>query len=107
MGASYRFQHEFIIYAVKGKPVLNFEKRNVSDVWHCKRASGKYKHPTQKPSDLMELPIKYSSNPGDLVLDPFAGSFTVAAACKKLDRNFISGELDNKYCEIGKEKLNN
>lgn len=107
MGASYRFQHEFIIYAVKGKPALNFVKRNVPDIWHCKRESGKYKHPTQKPLELMKLPIEYSSNRGDLVLDPFAGSFTTALACKQLDRNFISSEIDVKYCEIGKQRLNN
>lgn len=105
MGASYRFQHEFIIYAVKGKPVLNFEKRNVSDVWHIKRERGKYKHPTQKPLELIEIPIKYSSNPGDVVLDPFAGSFTTAVACKKLDRNFISSDVDKDYCEVGKSRL--
>jgi len=42
---------------------------------------------------------------GDLVLDPFGGSFSTAHACKKLDRNSISIEIDKHYCEIGKMRL--
>jgi len=107
MGQAYRFQHEFIIYAVKGKAPLRFEKRNVSDVWHIKRANTrKYKHPTQKPLGTVELPIQYSSDTGDTVLDPFAGSFTTAVACKNLERDFICGELDKAYCDIGEIRIN-
>lgn len=106
MGQCYRFQHEFIIYAHKGKPTLNFPKRNVSDVWHIKRANTRqYKHPTQKPLDVIKLPIMYSSNPGDVVCDPFLGSGTTAVACKELKRNFIGSELDNNYCDIAVERL--
>lgn len=65
LGQSYRFQHEFCIYAVKGKPILNFEKKNVSDVWTLNRdTSSEYKHPTQKPISAMYLPIQYSSQRG-------------------------------------------
>jgi len=104
MGQSYRFQHEFIIYAIKGKPKLNFVKRNVSDVWHIKRASG-YKHPTQKPLDIMMLPIEYSSKEEDVVLDPFVGSGTVAVACKALNRNFICSDVSKEYCDLSNERL--
>jgi len=62
-------------------------------------------HPCQIPVPLLEIFIKASSNKGDLVLDPFGGSFSTAHACKKLDRNSVSIEIDKKYCEIGKKRL--
>ena len=54
---------------------------------------------------LLEIFVKASSNKGDLILDPFGGSFSTAHACKILDRNSISIEVDEKYCKIGKERL--
>ncbi len=67
----------------------------------------KTEHPCQIPVPLLEIFIKASSKKGDLVLDPFGGSFSTATACKKLDRNSISIEMDKKYCEIGKKRLGN
>ena len=107
MGQSYRFQHEFIIYAVKGKPVLNFIKKNISDVWRAKRDPiSEYVHPTQKPIDLMARMIQYSSKEGDVVLDCFAGSGATLVASKRNKRNFIGVEIEEKYCKIIKERLN-
>lgn len=63
-------------------------------------------HPCQIPVPLLEIFIKASSNKGDLVLDPFGGSFSTAAACKKLGRKSISIEIDKEYCNIGVERLN-
>lgn len=106
MGQCYRFQHEFIIYAHKGKPKLNFIKRNVSDVWHIKRANTRqYKHPTQKPVEVMALPVRYSSDAGNVVLDPFLGSGSLAVVCKDLGRHFIGAEIDKQYCEITETRL--
>jgi len=67
----------------------------------------KTEHPCQIPVLLIEIFVKASSNKGDLVLDPFGGSFSTAHACKKLDRNSISIEIDEHYCKIGKERLGN
>lgn len=62
MGMFYRFQHEFCIFGVKGKPQLYSEKRNLADVWHLKRdSSSSYDHPTQKPLSAVSLPIQHSS----------------------------------------------
>ncbi len=55
-------------------------------------------HPTQKPEKLLAKLILASSNPGDLVFDPFLGSGTTAAAAKKLERRFCGIELDREYC---------
>ena len=58
-------------------------------------------HPTQKPEALLERIIKVSSNPGDIVLDPFAGSFTTAAVALQLNRKAIVIELNQDYFEMG------
>ena len=73
---------------------------------HFANPSGKgHLHPTQKPVALMEYLIKIYTNEGDLVLDPFAGSFTTAVACKNLNRRFIGIEILEKYCKVGVERL--
>jgi site-specific DNA-methyltransferase (adenine-specific) len=51
-------------------------------------------HPTEKPARVMEIPIEIHTNPGDWVLDPFAGSGTTALAARKLGRKFIVVERD-------------
>lgn len=63
-------------------------------------------HTTQKPVYLMEEIIKIHSNENDLILDPFMGSGTTGVACKNLNRKFIGIELDDKYFEISKERIN-
>lgn len=62
-------------------------------------------HPTQKPEALMERIIKASSNPGDIVLDPFGGSFTTSKVAQNLDRLSISSDLNEKYYEIALRRL--
>lgn len=65
-----------------------------------------YLHPTQKPLGLMEYLVKTYSNEGDLVLDFCMGSGTTGVACKNTNRNFIGIELDEKYFNIAKERIN-
>jgi site-specific DNA-methyltransferase (adenine-specific) len=65
----------------------------------------KTEHPCQIPISLLEIFINTSSNRGDVVLDPFGGSFSTAAACKGLRRSSISIELEKHYCKIGKARL--
>ena len=49
--------------------------------------------------------VRTSSNPGDLVLDPFMGSGTTAAACKQLQRRYIGFETDPQYVKMAEERL--
>jgi site-specific DNA-methyltransferase (adenine-specific) len=67
-------------------------------------SSGKL-HPTQKPVELMEYMIKTYTNECETVLDFTAGSFTTGVACKNLNRKFIGIEMDDKYFEIGKNRI--
>lgn len=66
-----------------------------------------FNHPTIKPLDITEKFIRNSSKEGQWVLDPFMGSGTTGVACKKLGRNFIGFELDEKYFNIAKERIEN
>lgn len=62
-------------------------------------------HPSQKPEALLERIIKASSNPGDLVLDPFGGTFSTSAVAQRLGRKSISFELQEEYFKIGLRRL--
>lgn len=62
-------------------------------------------HPTQKPELLLERIIRASSNPGSVVLDPFAGTFTTAFVAKKLGRRTVSIEIEEEYIKIGLRRL--
>ena len=62
-------------------------------------------HPTQKPVALMEYLIKTYTNENELVLDFTMGSGTTGAACKNTNRKFIGIELDDKYFNIAKERI--
>jgi adenine-specific DNA-methyltransferase len=62
-------------------------------------------HPSQKPEALMERIIRASSNEGDLVLDPFAGTFTTCAVAQRLGRRSIGIELAEEYVGIGLRRL--
>ena len=62
-------------------------------------------HPTQKPIALLERIIKASSNKGDLVLDPFSGTFTTCFVAKELGRNSIGIEIQDEYIKIGLRRL--
>jgi len=62
-------------------------------------------HKCQLPPELIEIFIKVSSNPGDTVLDPFAGTFTTSMVAKKLERKSIGIEKIKKYVNWGKSRL--
>ena len=64
-------------------------------------------HPTQKPVALMEYLIKTYTNEGETVLDFTMGSGSTGVACKNLNRKFIGIELDEKYFDIAKERIEN
>ncbi|MEO7673217.1 MAG: site-specific DNA-methyltransferase [Pyrinomonadaceae bacterium] len=62
-------------------------------------------HPTQKPEKLLAKIILASTNTGDLILDPFAGSGTTAVTAKKLGRDFVAIESDENYCLLAQKRL--
>ncbi len=62
-------------------------------------------HPTQKPEKLIAKIILASSQPGDIVLDPFLGSGTTSVVAKKLNRRYIGIEMDEEYACIAEKRL--
>lgn len=75
------------------------------NVWEFSRVRFKMEeyenHPTQKPESMLERIIKASSNPGDIVLDPFSGSFTTTAVATRLGRIGVGIDMNEEYFEIG------
>lgn len=104
-GNHYAFMHELVIFGFKGN-----QSMTGSNIIRCKgvRAiEGEKVHPTQKPLELIEKLITDSTQPGDLVLDCFAGSGTTAVAAKKLGRKYICFELQEKYAQIARQRVEN
>lgn len=97
---------EFILFFRKGKakPINNPSTKQLIKI---NNLIGNKLHPTQKPIELMELLINNSTNEGDLVLDPFMGSGTTGVACKRTNRKFYGIEIDKKYYNIAKERIEN
>lgn len=72
-----------------------------------KRDKDMFEHSTIKPYNFVKNHIINSTNEGDIVLDCFAGSGTVPAVCKELNRNFVAFEINEKWCKIANDRLNN
>jgi site-specific DNA-methyltransferase (adenine-specific)/modification methylase len=64
-------------------------------------------HPTQKPEKLLKIIITASSNKRDIVLDPFCGTGTTCCVAKKLERNYIGIELDEKFYKASLKRIDN
>jgi len=82
------------------------KKKKDSNIWKFAVAQNKTNHTAVFPLELPLRHIKSWSDNGDIVLDPFMGSGTTGVACKELDRNFIGIELDEKYFDISKKRIN-
>ncbi|MTI08872.1 site-specific DNA-methyltransferase [Curvivirga aplysinae] len=70
-----------------------------------KGEDGKKAHPTQKPESLLHRVIIASTNPGDVVLDPFSGTGTTAAVAKRLGRQYIALEREQSYYDVSQKRL--
>lgn len=95
---------EFILMLRKGgeKWINNMGTKNILRV---PNNVGNKVHPTEKPVSLIQCLIENSSNEGDIVLDPFAGSSPVAVACSKSNRKYICIEIDEKYFRASIKRL--
>jgi len=120
---------EFVVWAVNGKGwTFNFENlrelnpdrqkdgqpKMMRDVWRfpvvqgverLRGSNGRALHPTQKPEALVQRCVVASSNPGDLIVDPFSGSGTTAVVCADLKRRFIGFEVDENYVAASRKRV--
>jgi len=74
-------------------------------VMYCQSEQGSAEHPTQKPLGILEPLIRYSTNPGDLILDPTAGAGSTLVAAKANGRHAIGIESDERYAEAAARRL--
>jgi site-specific DNA-methyltransferase (adenine-specific) len=98
--------YEMILMLRKGKAknINIMGSKNIIRVPNITRIK---QHPTEKPVDLMRLLIENSSQKGEIVLDPFMGVGGVGLACKRTNRGFIGVEIDEKYFNIAKQRIDN
>lgn len=124
-GTRFTNAHETLIWATPqktGKYTFNYETmkrlnggkqmRSDWDINIClgeervKGADGKSLHNTQKPMDLLRRVILSSTKPGDIILDPFVGSGTTAAAARELGRHFIGIDREMEYVSAARDRVN-
>ena len=115
--SSYTFNYEDILVEAKTgakRKLIDYRKnppqpyssqKVPGNVWDFSRVRFKMdeyeNHPTQKPEALLERIVKASSTPGDVVLDPFSGSFTTSAVAVRLGRVGIGIDMNEEYYEMG------
>ena len=103
MGYHYRGRHEFIVMLDKGKN-RKLNDLGTPDILSFKPDAEKF-YPTQKPLALFETLILQSSNPGELVIDPFVGGGTTAPACARNGRRFLGADIQQRDVEITIQRL--
>jgi site-specific DNA-methyltransferase (adenine-specific) len=110
---------EIVLWAAKNeksKHYFNYQLmkeinqgKQMRNLWEIKppKASEKHfgKHPTQKPLELIKKIVLASTEKGELVLDPFCGSSTTGVTCALLGRKYIGIDLDEKYLDLSKKRL--
>lgn len=101
MGYHYRSRHELILFFEKGKRRLN--DLGVPDVIRQRRVRGGY--PAEKPPEVSEVLIRQSSEPGELVIDPFTGSGSVGVAAATLGRHFLGSDVCPEALELSSRRL--
>ena len=93
----------------KPVPTMYNSKKVPGNVWNIPRVRYRMdeyeNHPTQKPTALLDRIVRASSNPGDLVIDPFSGTFTTSYVAKALGRESIGIEAEEEYVKIGLRRL--
>lgn len=94
---------EFILFLRKGKAFEINDCGSLALQSIIQRDTSK--HPTEKPVELCSLYIRNSTQPNELVLDPFMGSGTTGVACAKLGRKFIGIEIDENYFNIACKRI--
>jgi len=101
MGYHYRARYEFILFFEKGKRRLN--DLGIPDIISVPRIRGGY--PAEKPAEIADVLIRQSSEPGEVIVDPFMGSGSVGIAAVKLGRRFLGNDLNPEAVRIAAHRL--
>ncbi len=79
--------------------------KQMRNLWEIKAERHITTHPTEKPETLLERIVQLASEPGDVVIDPFAGSGTTGVVAQRLQRNFLGFEIDERYFQIASRRI--
>lgn len=101
MGYHYRARYELVLFFEKGKRKLN--DLSVPDILQATRVYRGY--PTEKPVELLRTLIRQSTQPGELVVDPFMGSGSAGVAAVELERDFAGTDLGGEAVEVTTRRL--
>ncbi|MEQ8743721.1 DNA methyltransferase [Parasphingorhabdus sp.] len=122
-GTRFTNAHETLIWASKSeksKYTFNYRAmKNLNDELQMRsdwvmpicggqerlKRNGTKAHPTQKPEALLYRIMLATTNPGDVVLDPFFGTGTTGAVAKRLGREWIGCEKEDSYCEVAEQRI--
>jgi site-specific DNA-methyltransferase (adenine-specific) len=96
--SDYHWQHEPCLYGWRERHSFLGE-RNQSTVWQVQRQTD-HQHPTCKPTELWEVPMRNHLQPGEICLDLFAGSGTAVIAAERTGATAYVVELDSRYCDV-------
>lgn len=100
---------EFVLWFWRGRYTFNFTKHKEMYSYWLMPAPGKNRspryHANEKPLRIVQQQVEVSTNPGDTVLDPFAGSGTTGVACVRTGRRFIGIEQDQGYFDIARRRI--
>jgi DNA modification methylase len=101
----YHYRHEPILYGWKEGAAHSFHGGRAQDtVWEIPRPRRSESHPTMKPVELVARALAFSSKPGDLVYEPFAGSGTTIIAAEQTARRCVAVEIDPHYAQVAIER---
>jgi site-specific DNA-methyltransferase (adenine-specific) len=103
LGNGFRSQHELVLFASNGTASVG--DKGIGNVLRHKRDENE-DHPSPKPVGLMEGLLKVVTSRGKLALDPFMGAGSTLVAAKNLGVRAIGIEIEERYCEIAAQRLN-
>ena len=95
--------HEFIYYLKRGRRKMPYRRSGILHI--DKVRPGTNVHPTQKPTDLLKILIEMSTDKGDWIFDPYAGSASTLVAAKECGRHAVGIERESDYYEVGMTRL--
>ena len=102
----YRVEEDIYILGKQAKGFTwNKDCAKYLSVWRISPSSKKDGHPCSFPEEIPDRFIRAFSNEGDVVLDPFMGSGTVAKVAKELKRNYIGFEISPEYCKMANDRI--
>lgn len=101
----YHWRHESVLYGWRDGAAHTFHGGRTQDtVWEIPRPRRSESHPTMKPVELVARALGFSSNPGGVVYEPFAGSGTTIIAAEQTGRRCVAIEIDPRYAQVAIER---